>query len=452
MSQDPPSLLLQIQGAPRSGKPPSSSARSKASSSSWSASADTETATPFGPALPADSSVQSIQNLYVSADGGHVVAVVAPVVGAPNWTSTDTIVFLGDGTAWKTLDHGPSIGVQAVSNDFSLVVTDHPCPSNGGVEDTVSVLRPDGSHVYDGGSCTLGDRAPFVYSLAPDGSYFVIQTNDGSLYIVTAAGAKTLLAPGDEEAIPGQLFATSLLVASGPRAAWFDTSAHPIDVPGWASAVSTPSGLQVVNGALYALQDRGMRRVADLPPSVDPTAVVGYRGALVLSRATGAVTTSAVDASGAIVASYTPAPPKSAPHDPGETPTISAGSSAESETSRDAWAVFEDIYQTPNPLGDGGDVYERADDLWLFVDAAGKVQSKVVTLRRAAIPAGGLTTAWPTREYVSSSSGAYVLYADSGVVHAHAVDTDAERAISSPFVFVTTNTVRFVDPSAPPGP
>jgi hypothetical protein len=414
--------------------------------------ADTGTAVPFGPALPADSSTQSIQNLYVSADGGHVVAVVAPVVGAPNWTSESTTVFLGDGTAWKTLDQGVSVGVQSVSDDFSLVVTSHPCQANGGAESTVSVLRSDGSHAYDGGTCALGDRAPFVYSLAPNGSYFVLQMSDGSLDLVTAAGSKTLLAAANQEAIPGQLFATSLLVGSGPRPAWFDTSAQPIDVPGWASAIATPSGLQVMNGGLYALQDRGMRRVADLAPSVDPTTVVGYRGDLVLSRATGAVTTNVLDANGAVVASYTPAPPKSSPHDPSLMQMMSAGSSAVSETTSDGWAVFEDIYQTPNPIGDGGDVYERADDLWLFLDKAGQVQSKVVTLRRAAIPAGGSSTAWPTREYVSSSSGAYVLYTDSGVVHTHAVDTDAEQAISSPFVFVATNTFRSVDPSAPPGP
>jgi hypothetical protein len=117
---------------------------------------------------------------------------------------------------------------------------------------------------------------------------------------------------------------------------------------------------------------------------------------------------------------------------------VSAG--ARSKTANDAWLVFEDTYETITQGQNGADIYERADDLWLLVDRAGNVAGKRIELRRSAAKRGS-DDGWQPREYVSSSSGAYLLFIDAGALHAFDVDAGKDRALTSDFTMLSVGRV-----------
>jgi hypothetical protein len=389
--------------------------------------ADTGKVIAFGPALPQPAETYEVQSLEISANRQRALAVLSPKVGTPNWTSEDAIVLLGDGSTWKALDRGIDVSVQKASDDLSLVVTSHECaPPDADM--AVSVIRADGTHVYDSGACTLGTSTPFVYAVAPNGSYFVVQSNDGALTLHDVDGRDVPLAARGQEAIVGSCFATSLIIAEPEGSHWVDTSGHPIDVPGWSSAVSTPSGLQVLNGGLYALEDRNMRRVADLPPGVDPSTILRVQDGLVFVKEA-QDHYAAVDASGAEVASYTPASDP-APRAAAGSPMTVVDPVVSSTTTRNVWSLFGDYYETIS--GDSPDIYAGAEDLWVVVDGDGRIAPKTLPLRKQ--PGTPGFTIQPVRDYASSSSGAYVLYTESGTLHVLRIDSGADRKLATDFV------------------
>lgn len=384
--------------------------------------ADAGTVGAFGLALPEHADTYEIQSLETSADGKRALVVLSPRVGTPDWTSRNGIVLLGDGSGWKVLDRGKDESVEKTSGDLSLVVAVHDCDATGR-SFAVSVIQADGTHVYDNETCS----APFVYAVAPDGSYFVLQSKDGALTLHKVDGQQVVLAKAGQEAIVGSCFATSLIVADPRATRWVDTSGQPIDVPGWKTSVSTPSGLRVLNGGLYALEDRGLRRVADLPPGVDPSTIVDVRGGLVFVKKPGD-DFEALDASGTVVASYLPAP-EPPPRGAVGTPNIAVNAVAASTSSRDVWSVFADYYSTTS--GESPDTYAGAEDLWVVVDGEGQVAPRTLSLRKKPGSAG--FTVKPRRDYASSSSGGYVLYSESGALHALRVDSGADRKLASDF-------------------
>ncbi len=392
---------------------------------------DTGAVAPFGPPLPLSPASYELATMHVSADGARVAVGVTPKVGAASWTSLDSWVLLGDGARWQTIEHAQDLELSDASDDLSLLVTMRACPPSSGTADfAVSVVRDDGTHAFDDAPCTPGAPAAFIASIEPTGGYFVARTYDGALSLHPRDGAAVVLATPAQQAIVGPSFATSLLLADAPRARWIDTSGRPLTVPGWDRATSTPCGLQALDGGLFALADRALVRVADLPAGVDPATVRGVRGEVVITRADDETSYHAIDHAGATLASYTPPPARSAPRDPGGTPQVIVGDFAWSPTARDAWLLLSDDYETVRPDAEGADVYERADDLWLVVDRAGTARGQLLELRRGA---GAGATSWPWREYVPSSTGAHVLFAEAGALHAVDVDAGEDRELASRF-------------------
>lgn len=142
----------------------------------------------------------------------------------------------------------------------------------------------------------------------------------------------------------------------------------------------------------------------------------------------------AVDASGTSVASYTPAaePP---PGTANGTPSTVVNTVAASTASPDLWSVFADYYETVS--GESPDIYAGAEDLWLVVDGEGRVAPKTLSLRKE--PGTPGFTIKPERDYAASSTGAYVLYTESGALHALRVDSGSSRTLATDFVMDRVN-------------
>ncbi len=408
--------------------------------------ADTGEVTPFGPALPAAADAYSIGNMEISSDGARVAVVINPKVGSPNWTSGQSVLVTGDGSAWTTLttDTSLSLDLQGASDDLSLLVVMHACPpSSGSSGYGTSVVRFDGTSVFEDMTCSPGHPGPFVYAVAPDGSYFVLQGPDGTLTLHGLDGHSSELGSPADEAIVGRTFATSLIggsaTSTGPW--WVDTTGAPVDVPNWSACVSTPTGLCVVDGSIYELSDRSMKELVAAPAGLNPTTIMGVSGAFVVVRppsttaASYSAETDVIDAEGAVVARYVPKSPTSAPHASTGIPNVVALLETASSTSHGAWQLQSIAYETVPSTGEGFDIYERADDLFVYVDGAGAATGTTVTLRRAATDASGASAAWPPREYVASPSGTRLLFSDSGAMHVFDIASATDAVLTSDLTF-----------------
>ena len=401
---------------------------------------DTGEVSAFGPALPVDARAMDWFNVHVSADGKRVAAIFTPKAAGGTSSGTDEVLVVGDGVAWKTIDHAPRVQLIDASDDLSLLAVGHDCPDPSAGE-TPLVLDADGKVLYGDASCASGPAAS-IAALAPDGSYFVSRGAYGDLTLHRRSGETVDVyseASGDggEGPIVLRAFPTSLLVGNGASepVAWVDTDGKPVDVPGWAPASGTHVGaddIVVIGGVVYGLEDRALARLADVPPGVDDAAVTDVRDGLVVATAP-ANRYEVVDPKGAVVATYTPEPPSSSPPAiPAGTPSLNLAEWIESRSTHDAWFLFWTQYDATT--AQDAVTYESADELWLFVDRGGAPVSRTIELRRGPVAAGQSDDAGRERAYAASSSGAFVLYADSGALHAVDVDTSADRALATDFI------------------
>jgi len=400
--------------------------------------ADTGAVTAFGPAMPISARTHDVQIARVSTDGKRIAVNLFPKVGTADWTSADSFVLLGDGTSWTTLAHGNVVELSDASNDLSLIVTAAECPASSGDSNfTRSVIRADGTHLHDDGNypCTPGQNTRVGY-LAPDGEYVVLSQDATSFSILHRDGHEVMVAPAGLTFI--RTFATSLLLSDGfTKERWIDSEGRPIDVPGFPTSsdpqTSTLAGLPIIHGVIYELVDRGIRPLMPAPAGVDPETIRGVHGNYVFADGKAPAVLDLFDATGTRVGSYSAAPARSAPPLNAGAPTSSGRYVAASASPNRAWWVFADEYSTPAAPGSQiAPDYERADDLWVVSGLDGAANPRTIPIRRASV-AQYKDPSWASRDYVSSPSGAYVLYTEGTSLHAIDVDSGQDRALVSDF-------------------
>lgn len=393
--------------------------------------ASTGTVAAFGPALPADGSLYDVNQLNVSADDSRVALVLRAKVGTPDWTSAPDTLVVGDGQTWTTVLQAPSYSLSfQASKDLGLFAV--PLPCNGSSTATRSVIvRADGTHVFDQPDCSAQGEG-FVYAFAPDDSYFVYQDHTTALTLYAAQPGATGV-PVSPGGIVGSAFETSLIVfdtqgADPSLGRWIDTSGAPLTVAGYAPYTGTPAGLLDIGGQLFALADRSVKAVQAMPPGAQPEEIAGLVGdGLVVLEASAATSARLVDATGNLVGSYAPPAPITSPAPAGL--QIIPVSGARSLTKAGAWILFQSVYGTPPPQGDGFQSVELSDELWLLTDADGKPAARTVSIRHIAtdqyVAAG--------RTYVPSGDGKSAFYVEGATVHAIDVASGADQAIASSF-------------------
>jgi hypothetical protein len=393
------------------------------------ASAEAGTVAAFGPPLPADATRYDVSQLTASADRTRVALVLRAKVGTPNWTNESDTLLVGYGQGWTTLAQGPadSISFQA-SEDLGLFVVATPCAGSSSGASRPVVVRADGTRVFDDGSCSAGR---FVYAIAPNDSYFVLQDSTTALTLYPAQpGAAGV--PVSAGGIVGAAFETSLIVfdtADANLGRWIDTSGAALSVEGYAPYTGTPSGLLDIQGQLFELGDRKVSAVQAVPPGAPPNQIAAVVGdGLVVLRAEQATSARLVDAAGNVVGSYTPPAPITIPTPAGS--QIVAASGARWLTTAGAWVLFQNMYGTAAPNGaDGFPTYELSEDLWLLTDGAGKPVSQTIPIRHVATD----NAVASLRTYVPSGDGRSVFYLDGATVHAIDVASGADRALASSF-------------------
>lgn len=382
----------------------------------------------FGPALPGDASLLDIAQLTVSADNSHVALVLRQKSGPP--TVPDTL-FVGDGKTWTKVVQSPTdaLAFQA-SEDLGLFVVPTACAGPPSAATRPVILRADGTTVFDGGNCTSG---AFVYALAPDDSYFVLQDSSTALTLYPAGPGATGVALS-AGGIVGSAFDTSLIVfdTEDPTPSvgrWVDTGGALLSVAGYSASTGTPAGLLDIKGELYALADRKVDAVQPVPSGAQPdeiTAVVGK--GLVMLQAEGMTSARLVDASGHVVGSYSPGAPLANPAPPGLR-VVGGGGAARWLTSSTSWILFQNLYGTVPAGGNGFQTSELSADLWILTNVAGKAVGQTIPLRHI-MTANGVADA---RTYVPSGGGTSVFYLDGGTIHAIDAANGADEALTSSF-------------------
>lgn len=388
------------------------------------------TVVPFGPALPADSSRYDVTQLKVSADNSRAALVLRPKVGTPNATSDSDTLVVGDGKRWTTVLQGPAFSVSfQASKDLGLFAVATTCPGSPNGATRPVIVGADGTRVFDDGDCTAGD---FVYSFAPDDSYFVVQNRTTALTLHPARpGAAGV--PVSAGGIVGSAFETSLIVfdtQGDPNLGrWIDTTGTELSIAGYAPYTGTPAGLLDIQGNLYALADRKVSAVQTVPPGAEPEDIAAVIGdGLVLLRAEQAATARLVDAAGHVVGSYAADPPLTTSPPPGLQVISSIG--GRSLTKSGAWVVIQNVYETmPTDGSSGFQTYELSEDLWVLTDGDGKPASKKLSIRHIAT---GQALA-SQRTYVPSTDGKSVFYVEGATIHAIDVASSAEHALASDF-------------------
>jgi hypothetical protein len=403
--------------------------------------ADTGDVSAYGPALPVDAGEMDWENLHISSDGKRGAAVFTAKSGTASGNSPEDVLLFGDGSTWTTIDHAARVQLLDTSDDLSLVAVAHLCPDPSSGEFPL-VLRNDGTVLFQDDTCAPGTPAT-VAALAPDGSYFVTSDQNGGLTLHQTNGHNVVLNYGPPSETVLRAFPTSVLLGGGELGEqWVDTEGKPIDVPGWPSTgagigpklvwpSNGPPTLVVSGGVIYGLEDRALNRLADVPPGVDPAAVVDVRGNFVIASMP-VLQWKVVDAQGSVVSTYTPKSASSAPPtNPSGTPELNPAQWTMSTSKNDAWYLFWNEYETMTATQ--AVVYESADDLWLFVDRGGTPVSRTLELRRSAVLPGAQDDSGRDRDYVSSSTGAFLLYEDGGVLHTVDVDSGVDRTLATDF-------------------